>query len=282
MISQRLESSSVITQSKVDLQTVIFTRFNMPLAFGGKVSSKIIESEWLRYRTGLFRNYCYPSISQQSTQDFTWLTLFDPRTPQWLLDTFESEFPRTIPILTDAFHIAERTEVVNSHCPPSEMLLTANIDSDDCLHRDYVKRLLAGVNEHGQGFLNFRNGLTMQGGRCYRIAYPSNGFVALSEPRESAKMVMFVPHNEAIQTGPYHELNCEPMWMQVIHGDNYSNDLFGIRQFHVNFADFGVKPDANWPRLGPVPSLVEASGCLLRNLSRRTQIKARLKRLLGR
>jgi hypothetical protein len=31
-----------------------------------------------------FERYCAPSVSRQSTDDFTWLIFFDPESPQWL------------------------------------------------------------------------------------------------------------------------------------------------------------------------------------------------------
>lgn len=61
----------------------IITRFNLPI-FSPKVNGKEVGSlsyDYLSYRFYLFEQFCYPSIVNQSCQNFKWLVLFDINTP---------------------------------------------------------------------------------------------------------------------------------------------------------------------------------------------------------
>lgn len=61
----------------------IITRFNLPI-FTPKVNGGVVNScndDYLAYRFALFESYCFPSIKNQSCQNFKWLVLFDVNTP---------------------------------------------------------------------------------------------------------------------------------------------------------------------------------------------------------
>lgn len=63
----------------------IITRFNLPV-FAMKVNKAVTRSacseEYLSNRFPIFENYCFPSIKNQTCQNFKWLVLFDIRTPE--------------------------------------------------------------------------------------------------------------------------------------------------------------------------------------------------------
>ena len=261
---------------------VIFTRFNMALILSGKKPTKIHDPEWLNFRFQIFRTSCYPSIANQTNQNFTWFVLFDPDSPEWVFDLMRDEFPRATVIKTDGWHHDERLVTINKHVPASDMLLTTGVDSDDCVHRDYIDEIHKAAATYGTGFLNFTNGFTMAGGRFYQISYPCNAFQSLYEKREDADTCIYVQHQLAHTVDKVHEIRMEPMWLQVIHGTNVSNDLYGIRKFKVDSKAFGISPDDSWGTKGFVGVFNEAVFCALRNLSRKTLIKQKLMRMLGR
>lgn len=63
----------------------IITRFNIPTFIpkvDGHSASSACDEEYLKYRFDLFENYCFPSIKNQTCQNFKWLILMDNNTPE--------------------------------------------------------------------------------------------------------------------------------------------------------------------------------------------------------
>lgn len=85
----------------------IITRFNLPV-FSMKVNKAVTSSslsdEYLSHRFHIFENYCYPSIKNQTSQNFKWLVLFDINTPDrfksWA-DRLHNEYNNFIPCYLD-------------------------------------------------------------------------------------------------------------------------------------------------------------------------------------
>lgn len=66
----------------------IFTRFNEGWLDNDRLtqSGKPVNTDvWLKERCKLFEKFCLPSMMYQSNQNFTWLILFDKRTPEDIL-----------------------------------------------------------------------------------------------------------------------------------------------------------------------------------------------------
>jgi hypothetical protein len=265
-----------------DFQHVIVTRFNLALVLSGKAPTKIHDKDWLEFRFQIFRTSCYPSMVNQTNQNFTWFVLFDPGTPDWVWDLMATEFPRATVIKPVGWHHDERLQIINEYCKPSKMLLSSRLDSDDCLHKDFVAEAQKAAIFYGKGFLNFTNGYTMSGGRFYRISYPCNAFQCLYEPRENANTSFYVQHQRAHEVEVVHEIKMKPLWLQVIHGSNVGNDLYGVRNFRVDYPAFGIIPDSSWVKPSLVSQAKEITIAGLRNFSRRTGLGWKIKRLLGR
>lgn len=81
----------------------IITRFNLPL-WPTKEKDPIHNLDYLRRRMQLFEDYCFPSVRQQTCQDFTWLCLFDVHTPDEIkarLETLRGEYANFVPLYLD-------------------------------------------------------------------------------------------------------------------------------------------------------------------------------------
>ena len=110
----------------------IITRFNYKYGFskGLDVSGKTKEGvEWIRQRLILFYKYYIPSIKNQTCQDFEIVFLCDKDSPRLLLEEL-SEFGKPI-------HIPLKEWFKTTELP----VITSRLDSDDCLHKDYVKNI---------------------------------------------------------------------------------------------------------------------------------------------
>lgn len=81
----------------------IITRFNLPLWPTGE-KDPIKNLSYLEYRMSLFEKYTYPSIKQQTCQNFNWLCLFDINTPLQIkkrLEELNKEYNNFIPYYLD-------------------------------------------------------------------------------------------------------------------------------------------------------------------------------------
>lgn len=84
-------------------QHYILTRFNLPvfrgeLRDGAKI--KNLDEEYLRNRFDIFQRYTYPSIKNQTCQNFKWLILMDADTPEefkQILSDLHAEYSNLIP-----------------------------------------------------------------------------------------------------------------------------------------------------------------------------------------
>lgn len=84
-------------------QHYIITRFNLPVFKGllrDGASINNIDSDYLRSRFDIFQKYTYPSIKNQTCQNFKWLVLMDEKTPiefKHILSKLHTEYNNLIP-----------------------------------------------------------------------------------------------------------------------------------------------------------------------------------------
>ena len=113
----------------------IFTRFNEGWLDNERLdqSGKPVNNDkWLVDRCNLFEKFCLPSMTGQTNQDFTWLILFDKRTPSHILDKYGSVNNVTI------IHENHREWIQNNVKEDLEYLITSRIDNDDAFSTHYV------------------------------------------------------------------------------------------------------------------------------------------------
>src|SRR6187402_3364420 len=124
----------------------IATRFNLKTSDWKKSKSGnlVLTNEWLEHRFNLFENYCFPSVRNQSNQNFTWCIFFDIDTPQNFKDrivVLTANTTNVIPLFIDgmpalnvSFKNFIRENITNSDCH----IITTRIDNDDVIHEDFV------------------------------------------------------------------------------------------------------------------------------------------------
>ncbi len=210
------------------LDHFLLTRFNLPT---GGVEARIRASEsWLTNRWSLFERYCAPSVIAQSTQDFTWVIYFDPESPDWLKRAIEPYVERGLFI--PRFRAEVPTPVLVSDLQAlavnrDGMVLTTNIDNDDGVAVDFVRRLQAAVDFTDRRAVYVANGLIVHGNRVYLRHDPANAFCSVAEPWEGARTSWDDWHIMLGRSMPVVELDGEPGWLQVVHGENVSNRVRG-------------------------------------------------------
>ncbi len=149
----------------------IVTRFNAPCFPTRKdLAKRRLDDGWLRERVRLFKEYCYPSVANQSFLDFDWIVWCHPDSPEWMQDELY-EITKLRPfrpliwfIYEDSYYPYIDTDV--------DTLVTIRLDNDDMIHEDFVKT----IHEHIEVFQ--KSGLPRQvysftnGYRYYDCATP--------------------------------------------------------------------------------------------------------------
>jgi len=145
-----MELESAFLNESPRFQHFLMTRFNVGLypkqmdqAYSdkqGRVPAKDPDG-WMEKRFELFERFCVPSVRNQSMKDFTWLVVFDAKTPQRYLDRAErvGHDCHLVPQRAERGHRRTlRLFAAQSLRPDTKYLITSRIDNDDAIHRDFV------------------------------------------------------------------------------------------------------------------------------------------------
>jgi len=219
-----------------NIKHFILTRFN--IASPGREMKIRLQPEWLEKRFKLFEELCLPSVKSQTCQDFEWIVFFDEKTPV--------EYHQKIYQLQSLFPFrAEFTGMceMNRVCPQfvasigkgeGDWLLTTRLDSDDMIAIEFVGRLRSLLTQRRRQIVNFTNGtiLSLNSGKptLYIHRDNSNPFVSLLEPFNNKICTIWgEQHVNLDRLAPITQVGDFPAWMQVVHGDNVSNRIKGVR-----------------------------------------------------
>lgn len=224
---------TIVTSSKgFAYKHFILTRFWFARGPSGVNAPTSDARQWLEDRLKLFNSYCLPSVVGQSCQDFKWLISLDALTPADFLARMRrlvSPWNNIEILVRDEWGPTLRSDIANGVAGKTEWVLTTRFDSDDGLHRDFVKRLHEAIGDPVQEFLNFPNGILIYRNNCYLYQHLSNAFISLLEPVDTVKTVFWAPHERVNEVGPVRQLSPAPAFLQVVHGTNDSNKPRGYR-----------------------------------------------------
>ncbi|MBP2411551.1 hypothetical protein JOF48_000350 [Arthrobacter stackebrandtii] len=234
---------------------VLLTRFNLPSV--GVESTVRAHEGWLRQRVALFERYCLPSVMAQDTQDFHWISYFDPESPSWLrhrIAEWESASALT-PVFRESVSHGELMDDLH-HLTGGrrQQLLTTNLDNDDGLAGDFVSRLQRMPAAGPRSALYFSRGLIKHGSAVYLRTDRDNAFCSVRENWEAPLGCWADWHNRLGLHMPVVEISGQPAWLQVIHDLNVSNRIHGRR----------VAPDPYLPAFGAL--LEDAAGTSRRDV----------------
>jgi len=260
---------------------VVLTVFNVRLHFGSNTAP---DEDWLRHRFGLFESLCYPSMRAQSNQRFTWLVLLDAGTPQTFRDRISAcaAWPNFVPCYTDAIMSVDsfqaiRRDLISRHVGNPEYLITTTLDNDDAVHTDYIATIQRQFDCQHYEFVNFPHGFVLDyaGRKLYRKHDTSSPFVSLIERMENFTTVWLASHRELPRFGPMRQVQVPPMWLQVVHGRNVSNNVDLFRRVRLDALGRGFP--------APFPGTpVEESGLSLMVENTRTAVRSLIRRLVTR
>lgn len=207
----------------------MLTRFNLPTP---GVEGLIRAREgWLRDRVALFERYCAPSVASQ-TAPVTWLVYLDPASPDWLLSRLASYVDSGLfrPVFRTQVSPEELVADIDQAVPArQDILITTNIDNDDGIAADFSERLQNTVSAHERVAVYVSRGLVKRGEDLYLRTDPRNAFCSVREPWSAPVAAWSEYHNEFSRVMPVIEIEGDPGWLQVVHGNNVSNRVRGRR-----------------------------------------------------
>ena len=221
----------------MEFRHFIITRFNVniePTDFPLR-----LDKAWLSLRFDLFQRFCFPSVRAQNLQDFTWLVLFDEKTPEAYARLISSyaRYGNLEPLFCGDFEtimpaLATRIRELSNG---ADRVLTTRLDNDDALENNFTAVLhsvvenLAAQEEPLPGalYLNLMNGLQHMDGKIYDFKDPTNAFVSLLETMDEINTVYWVDHPAIYKKAPVKQVETRPLWLQNVHGTNVYNYLRG-------------------------------------------------------
>jgi hypothetical protein len=229
-----------------DVRHVVLTRFNVPLKSFSKdrFGQATLTAGWLEHRIRLFRDVCVPSMAAQTCCRFRWFLLIDAAGAASLRPRLEAMLGGVDAVILETHDAsAWRSGFGEALSPLPDRLLVTRLDNDDALHPDYVRRAQAILTPYADDrpdflqlplVLNFSHGMSWNGEQFRRMILPQNAFatwlVGRSErdPAGFAPLPLDVKHIEVSQHFSVIDLRHEePMWVQLIHDRNISNQARG-------------------------------------------------------
>lgn len=223
---------------------LLITRFNLKNPEWKQLTKNnesLLDDSWMNERLELFANYCFPSVSNQTNQNFEWLLYFDSTTSE----THKSKIAEIISNKTNikTFFI-DGMPVFNESIIKyveenisTEYLITSRIDNDDCIHKDFINEIQKHFDK--QYFLAIDNikGYTLQIEPNFILGKKEhifNPFISLIEKNNQPKTVWHYVHNMWKKEPRLIHVTEKRLWLSVIHGKNKVNEFDGYGNIKWN------------------------------------------------
>ncbi len=220
---------------------LILTRFNVRIEQSGPP-----DEAWLEHRFSLFERFCLPSVEAQTSDNFTWILFCDPRIPAPYLDRIRgyARWPAFRPIyFRHQFDQAMVRATVAEFARGTTHLISTRLDNDDAICRTFVESVQSHFRGQAFEFLNFTNGYVWCDGSIRAAQHGSNPFISLVESTADYSTVYCGNHMELGQQGPVVQIAEPAAWLQVIHGRNLANRVWGTPRQDVDLAaEFAIRP----------------------------------------
>ncbi|SHJ51737.1 glycosyltransferase [Flavobacterium haoranii] len=223
---------------------LLITRFNLKNPEWKQLTKNnesLLDDSWMNERLELFANYCFPSVSNQTNQNFEWLLYFDVSTSENHKNkiaeiignktNIKSFFIDGMPVFNESIikYVEENIS--------TEYLITSRIDNDDCIHKDFINEIQKHFDK--QDFLAIDNieGYTLQIEPNFILGKKEhifNPFISLIEKNDQPKTVWHYVHNMWKKEPRLIHVTEKRLWLSVIHGKNKVNEFDGYGNIKWN------------------------------------------------
>lgn len=214
----------------------LVTRFNLKVENWKltKTGEEVLTAKWLKNRFELFLQYCFPSVKNQTNQEFIWLVFFDSSTPddyKSKIAILSNEYSNFQPTYIDSIIFLRSTFIkliTEKISDQHDYIITTRLDNDDIIHRDFTSAIQKSFKPVNELVIDLVSGyqVTMNGGKKRIGLYQSvcNPFVSLVEQKENFGTVLSRMHSKWRFADAILSLKKQRLWIQLIHDDNKSND----------------------------------------------------------
>ena len=211
-----------------DVLLAYITRLNLNFERSSKWQG--LDEKWISVRLDLMQRFLIPSLKAQHDQDFVWLMLVHPDTPENILEQTQI-IPQCRILKTESdvstprLFATQSVEYLQDNFD-RKLLITVRIDSDDGVnpwHGSILKDFaMAQTLKAGGLFTDFPYGsfFNVSTGRGYLRRSPSRSCgISKIEHLNSEATTIYCGHHEKISS----KGNCitiktgEPMWIQTTH-----------------------------------------------------------------
>lgn len=228
----------------------VITRFNLKQSIwqNDKKGGAVNDEAWLTSRYHLFEHYCFPSLVEQSEQQFTWLVFFDTDTPirfKTKNEVLHQQFKNFIPIYVPSFSDFEKgldthiRALLDKKC---SYIITTRLDNDDCFHQDAITAIQQNFIEKDRTIIDLVHGLSLQINSGFKLALKkdtvSGPFISLIEKIKGDNPLLTVYNREHLHwIGDAHfvKVDTDFYWLQIIHERNVSNTLGEVLTFNKTY-----------------------------------------------
>jgi len=213
----------------------LLTQFNIQVEFAGR-RDRGIDDQWLTHRFDLFENFCLPSVTAQSQNDFIWLIEVDERTPErWLSRLNEglaSWRGKAVIVPATEDHAAQLTDAVARIAADlqADRVITTRMDNDDAIAGNYLSDVAdtcRGLRSEGTFVIDYPCGCQFDRSGIFAVTLRMNPFLSVLSSRSDLRTAFYTRHRKMAQAGTVIEvMGNQPdpaMWMQVFHSRNLKN-----------------------------------------------------------
>lgn len=228
---------------------LLITRFNLKNPEWKQLTKNnesLLDDSWMNERLELFANYCFPSVSNQTNQNFEWLLYFDVSTSENHKNkiakiignktNIKTFFIDGMPVFNESIikYVEENIS--------TEYLITSRIDNDDCIHKDFINEIQKHFDK--QDFLAIDNieGYTLQIEPNFILGKKEhifNPFISLIEKNDNPKTVWHYVHNMWKKEPRLIHVTEKRLWLSIIHGKNKVNEFDGYG--NIKWSDINDK-----------------------------------------
>jgi hypothetical protein len=196
--------------------------------------------EWLIGRMKIFKDFCFPSVVNQTTMEFDWIFYIDDETPEEIKNELGFIFQpySNFHLVSHAFenfaiHPYLNEDIRNLCNEVPEYLLTTRLDTDDMLNKDFIHQVQTQFERSEYLPINFNHGnvYNIFSGVTAKVNHQCNPFMSLvSKINGEAPLntIFHRMHHEFQNDATVKRINTkEPLWCMTINEFNYSTGFFG-------------------------------------------------------
>lgn len=233
----------------------LITRYNLAVPQWYEENENLSESQnWLEKRNEYFLRFCYPSVLNQTSAQFTWLIFFQSGTEIFLEPVLSRlrahSFVKIIFIPgVELLETYIYQNVSTKICDETRKIIMTRLDNDDAIGSQFIHVIQKYASSlQGEMILDINNGLCLDLGntRLTEFQFKLNQFISLMidvDKYQLGRSIYSFEHLKADTKYPIQTISKKKLWLQIVHDQNQLNYSRGkLVSFSKlkGFPDFGI------------------------------------------